>query len=83
MEKVASEKAAALKAKEAEFAKEKEALEGDFSKIDAEFDGKRKVWEEIAKRSSRTSLRCTRGYQREGMSHPLSPLKTEHVQDVT
>lgn len=49
-EKVASEKAAALKAKEVEYAKEKKALEGDLSKIDAEFDGKRKGWEEIAKK---------------------------------
>lgn len=48
-EKIASEKAAALKAKEVEYAKEKEMLEGDLSKIDAEFDGKRKGWEEIAK----------------------------------
>ena len=48
-DKVASEMTAALKAKEGEFAKEKELLEGDLSKIDAEFDGKKKDWDEIAK----------------------------------
>lgn len=48
MEKIASEKTAALKANEVDFATEKKALEGDISKVDAEFDGLRKGWEEIA-----------------------------------
>jgi len=49
-ERVSSEKAEALKTKEGEYAREKESLEGELSRIEAEFDGKRKEWEEIAKK---------------------------------
>ncbi|HLB05859.1 MAG TPA: C4-type zinc ribbon domain-containing protein [Thermodesulfobacteriota bacterium] len=48
-EKVASEKAEAIRVKEDEYAKEKEILEGELAKIDAEFDGKKREWEVIAK----------------------------------
>lgn len=48
-EKVASEKAEAIRVKEEEYAKEKDLLEGELSKIDAEFDGKKREWEVIAK----------------------------------
>lgn len=48
-EKVASEKAEAIRIKDEEYAKEKELLEGELAKIDAEFDGERRRWEEISK----------------------------------
>lgn len=48
-EKIASEKAASVAAKDEEYLKEKEVLEGELARIDAEFDGKKKEWEEMAK----------------------------------
>lgn len=48
-EKVASEKAEAIRVKEEEYAKEKELLEGELARIDAEFDGKKREWEGIAR----------------------------------
>lgn len=61
MEKISSEKTAALKAKEADFSNEKKALEEELSKIDSEFDGFRKGWEEIAKKVKPNVLKM---YQR-------------------
>lgn len=48
-EKVASEKAEAVRVKDEEYGKEKELLEGELARIDAEFDGERRRWEEISK----------------------------------
>lgn len=48
-EKIASEKAETVRIKEEEYLKEKESLEGELVRIDAEFDGKKKEWEEMAK----------------------------------
>lgn len=60
-EKTASEKTEALKTKEEEYIKEKETLENDLSMIDAEFDDKRKEWEETAKKVKPNVLKI---YQR-------------------
>lgn len=60
-EKVASEKAELLKTREEEYKKEKETLEGDLVKVDAEFDGKKGEWEDIAKKVKPNILKM---YQR-------------------
>lgn len=60
-EKAASEKADSLKTREDEYKKEKETLDGELAKIDAEFDGKRKEWEGIAKKVKPNILKM---YQR-------------------
>ena len=48
-EKIASEKKETIRIKEEEYLKVKENLEGELAKIDAEYDGKKKEWDGIAK----------------------------------
>ena len=60
-EKAASEKAEALKTKEEEYRKEKDTLGNELFRIDAEFDDKKKKWEETAKKVKPNILKM---YQR-------------------